>query len=44
MILRRRPLLAAPLLGLPRPAVAQLAPTLRFVPQSDLSSIDPLRS
>ena len=47
--MRRRALLAAtaaPLLGaLPRPAIAQAgARTLRFVPQSDLSSIDPLWS
>lgn len=50
--MRRRTLLAAatvPLLGsLPRPAPAQDtaagARTLRFVPQSDLSSIDPLWS
>jgi len=44
MTMRRRTLLAAPLLGLTRPALAQPAHTLRFVPQSDLSSIDPLWS
>ncbi len=44
MTLRRRSLLATPLLSLARPAVAQPARTLRFVPQSDLSSIDPLWS
>jgi len=44
MTLRRRTLLAAPLLGLARPALAQPTRILRFVPQSDLSSIDPLWS
>ena len=52
--MRRRDLFAAPLIGLAQsplarpalaqPALAQPARTLRFVPQSDLSSIDPLWS